>query len=83
MRADFRLMQDLAKILHTDANKKVAETKNLFETFATNEKCIEKQKLWHLRFKELPCELKGYKVPAGKMVMGAKAGGERNMFDIE
>jgi hypothetical protein len=34
MRADFRLMQDLAKIVHTDANRKVAETKNLFETFA-------------------------------------------------
>lgn len=42
MRADFRLMKDLAGILHTDANKKVTECKNLFQTFEKNEKCIEK-----------------------------------------
>lgn len=27
--------------------------------------------------------MRGYKVPAGKMVMGAKGSGERNAFDIE
>lgn len=54
MRADFRLMKDLAQIVHTDANKKVSECKNLFATFAANEKCIEKQKQWHLKFQDVP-----------------------------
>jgi aubergine-like protein len=44
MRADFRLMKDLAQIVHTPADKKVQECKNLFKTFAENEKCVEKQK---------------------------------------
>jgi len=48
MRADFRLMQDLAKIVHTNAEAKIKEIKNLMHHFKTNEKCIEKQKLWHL-----------------------------------
>ncbi len=48
MRADFRLMKDLAQIVHTNADKKVQECKNLFSTFAKNEKCKEKQKQWHL-----------------------------------
>jgi len=42
MRADFRLMKDLAQIVHTNADKKVQECKNLFATFAQNEKCKEK-----------------------------------------
>lgn len=54
MRADFRLMQDLAKIVHTDANAKIKEIKNLMECFKNNEKCKEKQKLWHLKFNENP-----------------------------
>lgn len=36
MRADFRLMKDLAEIVHTNADRKVAECKNLFEIFNTN-----------------------------------------------
>jgi aubergine-like protein len=54
MRADFRLMKDLAQIVHTNADKKVMEIKNLFATFARNSKCVEKQKQWHLKFKETP-----------------------------
>ena len=42
MRADFKLMKDLATILHTNADKKVLECKNLFRTFSQNEKCKEK-----------------------------------------
>jgi aubergine-like protein len=42
MRADFKLMKDLATILHTNADKKVLECKNLFQTFSQNEKCKEK-----------------------------------------
>jgi aubergine-like protein len=42
MRADFRLMQDLAKIVHTNADAKIKEIKNLMEHFKTNEKCVEK-----------------------------------------
>jgi hypothetical protein len=57
MRADFRLMQDLAKIVHTDANAKIKEIKNLMDHFKNNEKCKEKQKLWHLKFNENPQEL--------------------------
>jgi aubergine-like protein len=34
MRADFKLMKDLATILHTNADKKVLECKNLFQTFS-------------------------------------------------
>lgn len=83
MRADFRLMKDLAEIVHTNADRKVNECKNLLEIFNSNPKCLEKQKLWHLKFKDNPAQLKGFKYAAGKMVMGAKGSGERNSFDIE
>jgi aubergine-like protein len=39
MRADFRLMKDLAQITHTDAQRKANECKNLLESFKKNEKC--------------------------------------------
>jgi len=42
MRADFRLMQDMAKIVHTNAEAKIKEIKNLMTHFQTNEKCKEK-----------------------------------------
>jgi aubergine len=42
MRADFRLMKDLAGICHTNAQKKLDECKGLFQTFAQNEKCQQK-----------------------------------------
>lgn len=83
MRADFRLMKDLAEIVHTNADRKVNECRNLLEIFNTNPKCQEKQKLWHLKFKDNPQQLKGFKYQAGKMVMGAKSSGDRNSFDIE
>ena len=83
MRADFRLMKDLAEIVHTNADRKVKECQNLFEIFRTNPKCVEKQKQWRLKFKENPAQLKGYKYKAGNMIMGAKGSGERNTFDIE
>lgn len=54
MRSDFRLMKDLAEIVHTNADRKVKECQNLFEIFKTNPKCVEKQKLWHLKFKDNP-----------------------------
>jgi aubergine-like protein len=83
MRADFRLMKDLAGIVHTDAGRKVAECKGLFASFAKNEKCAEKQKLWHLKFDDTPTAVPGYKYDAGKLVMGATASGAPNTFDIE
>ena len=83
MRADFRLMKDLAEIVHTNADRKVNECKNLIDVFNTNPKCVEKQKMWHLRFKDNPTALKGFKYKAGNMIMGAKGSGERNTFDIE
>lgn len=83
MRADFRLMKDLAGIVHTNADRKVAECKNLFATFAKNEKCQEKQKAWHLQFKDTPAEVPGFKYDAGNLVMGANASGAPNKFDIE
>lgn len=83
MRADFRLMQDLAKIVHTDANAKIKEIKNLMDHFKNNEKCKEKQKLWHLKFNENPQELQGFKYTAGKLLMGPNASGTPNSFDIE
>lgn len=83
MRADFRLMKDLAEIVHTNADRKVSECKNLLDIFNSNPKCLEKQKLWHLKFVENPTQLKGFKYKAGNMVMGAKGSGERNQFDIE
>lgn len=33
MRADFRLMQDMAKIVHTNAEAKIKEIKNLMTHF--------------------------------------------------
>jgi hypothetical protein len=76
-------MKDLAQIVHTNADKKVAECKNLFQTFAKNEKCQEKQKAWHLKFRENPAEVSGFKYEAGNLVMGASASGAPNSFDIE
>jgi len=72
MRADFRLMKDLATIVHTNADAKVKECKNLFEMFKGNTKCQEKAKLWQLDFEENPTALKGYQFKAGNMLMGAK-----------
>ena len=83
MRADFRLMKDLAQIVHTNADRKVQECKNLFSTFAANEKCKEKQKAWHLKFRDTPAELSGFKYDAGNLVMGATNSGAPNQFDIE
>ena len=54
MRADFRLMKDLAQIVHTNADAKIKEIKNLMTHFKSNPKCVEKQKLWHLKFTETP-----------------------------
>ena len=48
MRANFHLMKDLAQILHTNAEAKIKEIKNLMTHFKNNAKCQEKQKLWHL-----------------------------------
>jgi hypothetical protein len=45
MRADFRLMQDLAKIVHTNAEAKIKKIKNLMTHFTSNAKCVEKQKM--------------------------------------
>ena len=83
MRADFRLMKDLAGILHTNAEAKIKEIKNLMGHFKSNAKCVEKQKLWHLQFNENPTELDGYKFTAGKLLMGPTASGAPNTFDIE
>jgi len=83
MRSDFRLMKDLAQIVHTNADIKVSECKNLFSAFGKNEKCKEKQKQWHLQFKDSPAEVPGHKYDAGKLVMGASASGAPNSFDIE
>lgn len=83
MRADFRLMKDLAQIVHTNAERKINECKGLFQTFAQNEKCKEKQKQWHLKFSDTPAELQGYKYDAGNLVMGPTPSGAPNQFDIE
>jgi len=83
MRTDFRLMKDLAQIVHTNAEKKVAECKALFETIDKNEKCQEKSKAWHMRFQATPAQLTGYKYDAGNMVMGPTNSGAPNKFDIE
>jgi len=69
--------------VHTDANRKVKECQNLFSTFAKNEKCKEKQKQWHLQFKDVPAKLEGFKYDAGNLVMGASGSGAPNTFDIE
>ncbi len=83
MRADSRLMQDLAKIVHTDANAKIKEIKNLLEHFKTNEKCVEKQKLCRLKFNENQQELQSFKYNAGRLQMGLDESGTPNSFDIE
>ena len=54
MRANFNLMKDLAGIVHTNAEAKIKEIKNLMNHFKSNAKCVEKQKLWHLQFNENP-----------------------------
>ena len=50
-------MGDLAKIVHTNAEAKIKEIKNLMNHFKTNEKCKEKQAAWHLKFNENPQDL--------------------------
>lgn len=69
--------------MHTNADKKVQECKNLFSTFAANEKCREKQKQWHLKFVDTPAQITGFKYDAGNLVMGATSSGAPNSFDIE
>jgi len=83
MRSDFRLMKDLAQIVHTNADAKIKEIKNLMEHFKKNAKCVEKQKLWRLKFGERPQELKGFKYAPGKLLMGPGSSGAPNSFDIE
>merc|ERR1712048_1339663 len=83
MRADFRLMKDLAQICHTNAEKKINECKGLFQTFAQTEKCKQKQKDWHLKFVDTPSQIQGYKYQAGNMIMGPTPSGAPNQFDIE
>jgi hypothetical protein len=73
----------LAQIVHTNADKKVQECKNLFKTFSENEKCKEKQKAWHIKFQDVPAQLAGYKYDAGNLIMGATPSGAPNKFDIE
>lgn len=67
MRADFRLMKDLAQIVHTNADAKIREIKNLMNHFKTNAKCQEKQQLWHLKFNENPQQLQGFKYSPGRL----------------
>jgi len=83
MRADFKLMKDLAQITHTDAGRKVAECRNLLDVFDQNEKCKKKMEEWQLGFKPTPIPLQGYKFAPGNLLMGSKPDGSRNMFDIE
>ena len=83
MRTDFRLMKDLAQIVHTNAEKKVQECQHLFQTFAENEKCKEKSKAWHIKFQDVPAQLTGYKYDAGNLVMGPTSSGAPNKVDIE
>ena len=47
------------------------------EHLKKNEKCKEKQALWHLKINENPQELSGFKYNAGNLLMGP------NGFDIE
>lgn len=67
MRADFRLMKDLAVIMHTNADAKIKEIKNLMQHFKTNTKCVEKQQLWHMKINDVPCSLGGFKYTPGKL----------------
>ena len=83
MRTDFRLMKDLAQIVHSTAEKKVKECTCLFQTFAENDKCKEKSKNWHIKFKDIPAQLTGYKYDAGNLVMGPTSSGAPNKVDIE
>lgn len=83
MRQDFRLQKDLAQIVHSNAEKKVKECTNLFSTFNDNQKCKDKSKAWHIKFSEVPAELKGYKYDAGNLVLGPTASGAPNKVDIE
>ena len=83
MRQDFRLQKDLAQIVHSNAEKKVKECTNLFSTFSDNQKCKDKSKAWHIKFCEVPAELKGYKYDAGNLILGPTASGAPNKVDIE
>lgn len=83
MRQDFRLQKDLAQIVHSTAEKKVKECAYLFQTFSENDRCKDKSKNWHIKFKEQPTQLTGYKYDAGNLVMGPTSAGAPNKVDIE
>ena len=83
MRADFRLMQDMAKIVHTNAEAKMKEITHLMNHFKSNEKCVEKQKLWHLNFSEEPQSMTGFKYTAGNLLLGAKPNGSACTIDVD
>lgn len=83
MRADFRLQKDLAQIVHTNADKKAMECAKLFQTFGENKKCVEKSKAWHIKFNEVPAELKGYRYDAGNLILGPTPSGAPMKIDID
>jgi len=55
----------------------------LFQTFSENDRCKDKSKNWHIKFKEQPTQLTGYKYDAGNLVMGPTSAGAPNKVDIE
>jgi hypothetical protein len=41
MRANFRLMKSMSAVTHSDATRRIQETKALLESFEKNEKCVK------------------------------------------
>lgn len=46
MRANFRLMKSMSAVTHSDATRRIQETKALLESFEKNEKCVKEMQEW-------------------------------------
>lgn len=70
MRANFRLMKDMGQVTHSDAKRRIEETKALLESFEKNEKCIKEMGEWGIKISKTPHPAKGCVYKPGQMIMG-------------
>ena len=81
---DFRAMREIKALTHSDAPAKARECVKLFDSIEQNEVCRELMKEMGVEFAREPVKLRGYKLDAGKMIMGiSELTNKRIEHDIE
>lgn len=59
MRANFRLMKSMSQVTHSDAKRRIEETRALLESFEKNEKCQKEMQEWQIKICKEPHAVKG------------------------